>query len=182
MGVASSFRPERLIVALLSSPLAGQPERDRLERELSSRFGPFVRGPSFPFDWSPYYDDEMGGRPLRGFAAFERSVDPSTLAEIKMQTNEVESLLSRPGGGRLFNLDPGLLSLSRFVLATTKERPHRLPLGRGIYGELTLLFDKGDYRPLPWTYPDWASEGYRSYLRMLRASLKSELRSQMRFK
>lgn len=180
MGRAYQFKPEWLVIAILSSPLAETSDREVLDRELSSRFGPFSPGPSLPFEWSPYYDEEMGGRPRREFAAFEQPVDPSTLAEIKKTTNELESLLSRPGGGRLFNLDPGLLSLSRFVLATTKERPHRLPLGLGIFGELTLLFDKGDYRPLPWTYPDWASETYRAYLRSLRVSIKLELRERGR--
>jgi hypothetical protein len=178
MGKTSSFPPERLVLGILSSPEArGAGE---LERELSSRFGPFERGPELPFPWSGYYDAEMGGRPARSFAAFARLVDPSTLPDIKKWTNELELRLARAGGGRLYNLDPGLLSLPRFVLATTKARPHRIPLGSGIYGELTLMFDSGDYRPLPWTYPDWASEEYRAYLRGLRKELLAEARVRSR--
>jgi hypothetical protein len=180
MGCASSFPPERLVLGVLSSPEARGERVGELERELSSRLGPLERGPELPFPWSGYYDAEMGGRPARSFIAFARLVDPSTLPEIKTWTNELELRLARAEGGRLFNLDPGLLSLTRFVLATTKARPHRIPLGGGIYGELTLMFEAGDYRPLPWTYPDWASEEYRAYLLGLRDKIKAEARTRSR--
>jgi hypothetical protein len=172
MGSASSFPPERLILGILSSPEASAARTGELERELASRLGPFARGPTLSFSWSGYYDAEMGGRPARSFAAFARLIEPSTLPDIKRWTNELELGFARASGGRLFNLDPGLLSLNGFILATTKGRAHRLPLRDGIYGELTLIFEGGDYRPLPWTYPDWASEEYRAYLRGLRADLK----------
>jgi len=172
MGHASTFVPEMLVIGILSSPEADRAAWDDASRSLEERFGPFARGPEMDFAWSGYYDEEMGGRPRRLFAAFVELADPSTLAAVKSWTNALELRLARSGGGRLFNLDPGLLSLSRFVLATTKARPHRIPLSDGIYGELTLMYDRGDYRPLPWTYPDWASEGYRAYLRELRIGLK----------
>jgi hypothetical protein len=143
---------------------------------LEERFGPAdMRGPELPFPWSSYYDEEMGGRPTRNFLSFPRLVDPGDLAAIKIWTNALELSLAT-GGRRKINLDPGLLSLSRFALATTKDRPHRIPLSDGIYAEVTLIYERGDYRPLPWTYPDWASEEYRSLLRTLRARLRGELR------
>jgi hypothetical protein len=176
VGSSSDFVPERLVIGILASPEAGADGSEELGRELAARFGAFERGPELAFGWSGYYDAEMGGRPTRRFASFATLVDPAALASIKLWTNGLELRLGRAGGGRLFNLDPGLLSLPRFVLATTKARPHRIPLSGGIYGELTLMFDKGDYRPLPWTYPDWASEEYRAYLRGLRAGLKAALK------
>ena len=42
-----------------------------------------------------------------------------------------------------------------------------MALSRGIYADLTSVYENGDYRPLPWTYPDWASEEYRACLRLL---------------
>jgi hypothetical protein len=177
MGSASAFAPERLVIGILASPEAGPADREALGRELEESFGGYEPGPELPFAWSGYYDSEMGGRPSRAFASFSRLVDPSTLPSIKSRTNALEQGLARAGGGRLFNLDPGILSLSSFVLATTKARPHRIPLGEGIYGELTLMYGEGGYRSLPWTYPDWASEEYRAYLGSLRSELKLELRA-----
>ncbi len=59
----------------------------------------------------------------------------------------------REGGDRTLNLDPGLLSLSRFALATTKDGSHRIPLRDGIYAEVTLVYERGGFHPLPWTVP-----------------------------
>jgi hypothetical protein len=179
MGKPSEFKPARLVLGILSAPgeqTIGEAPGGALARALEGRFGPIDRlGPELDFRFSPYYDEEMGGRPRRSFASFPRLVDPSRLAAIKTWTDELELSLSDEGRRR-FNLDPGILSLSSFCLATTKDRPHRIALADGIYAELTLIYDKGDYRGLPWTYPDWASEEYRAYLRGVRALLKEELR------
>jgi len=178
MGSPLEFSPELLVLGLLHSPLAIGDEA--LAESLERSFGPIRRrGPDLPFPWSGYYDEEMGGRPRRSFLSFERLVDPSTLARIKLATNDIEASFSESGSRRI-NIDPGLLSLGRFALATTKERPHRIPLGLGIFGELTLIYEKGEYRALPWTYPDWASAEYRSLLAAFREDLKLELRRMKR--
>jgi hypothetical protein len=70
----------------------------------------------------------------------------------------------RVQGRRLVNIDPGIMGRENLVLATTKPNAHRLPLGRGIYGEITLLFQYGAFSPLPWTYPDYASQPCRELL------------------
>jgi hypothetical protein len=132
--------------------------------------------PSLPFTFTSYYDAEMGTPIERFFVSFEQLVDPARLPRIKGQTNEIEGLFSDQGR-RTVNLDPGLLSLPRFVLATTKENAHRIPMEAGIYAEITLLFGKGSFRPLPWTYPDYRSEVYLSILNGVRARYKGQLKA-----
>jgi len=174
MGIASSFEPERLLVALLypegrdSAPLAAA---------LEARLGPpdFV-GPELPFAWTDYYEAEMGSPLRRGFLSYPRLVDPALLAELKLWTNELELRFS-VDGRRLFNIDPGLLSLGRFCLATTKDRSHRIPLGKGIFAELTLIYERGEWRPLPWTYADWRSAEHRALLEELRRRYRLERRA-----
>jgi hypothetical protein len=174
MGKATAFKPARLILGVLFS---GDSPRDALLEACKNRFGEADSlGPLLPFRWSDYYDAEMGARPERDFISFSTLVDPASLAGIKTWTNELELSFSK-GGPRTVNIDPGLLSLSRFVLATTKDRPHRIPLSNGIYAETTLLYERGDFRALPWTYPDWASEEYLVLLRSLRERLRRELRA-----
>jgi hypothetical protein len=56
------------------------------------------------------------------------------------------------------NIDPGLLSAERLVLATGKNYSHRIYLGQGIFGDLTLIYERGSFRPLAWTYPDYRQE------------------------
>ncbi len=59
---------------------------------------------------------------------------------------------------RRVNLDPGYLIASKLVLATTKDFAHRIYLGQGIYGEVTLNYRRGQgWQPHPWTYADYRS-------------------------
>jgi hypothetical protein len=74
---------------------------------------------------------------------------------------------------RPVNLDPGLLRLDSVVLASTKPAGQRIYLGSGVHAEVTLIYDKGGYRPLPWTYPDFRSREYLDYFERLRDSLKA---------
>jgi hypothetical protein len=129
-----------------------------------------------PFDFTRYYDAEMGKGLTRAFLSLAELVDPATLASVKTATNEIESGFS-VGRRRRANLDPGLLSASRFILASTKDSSHRVPLGDGMYAEITLVYEHGAFRPVEWTYPDYASPEYREILRAMRERYILELRS-----
>ena len=129
---------------------------------------------SSAFTYTAYYDDEMGRAIRRQTASFLNLVAPESLPDIKLRTNEIEtSLLS--DGKRQVNIDPGLLGPERFVLATGKNFTHRVYLRDGIYADLTLVYQKGAYRPLPWTYPDYREPEFLHYLEVLRKKLKFQL-------
>jgi hypothetical protein len=163
MGKNKEFGREILIIGLLSV-LEHPEDTDRLLTTLSQYFGPIrTHTPRQLFQWTDYYNNEMGLPIWRSYIEFENLIDPSLLATIKLTTNEIEKRFSEEGRRRV-NLDPGLLAPGRFVLATTKDRAHRLVLKDGIYAELTLIFEKKAFHALPWTYPDWASEPVRLLL------------------
>ncbi len=174
MGIAGTYTPEKLVMGILSS-LPGSV--DELKALLVERWGGIdFSSTGIPFTFTDYYDREMGGGIVRWFISFERLVDPSCLARVKLQTNLIEDRF-RDGGLRRVNLDPGLMALSRFSLATTKESAHRIPLADGIYGEITLLYSKGSFRALDWTYPDFRSPDYLAVLNEIRTLYKAQLRS-----
>ncbi len=174
MGAPRAFSPAKLVIAVISARPSG---RAAVAASLEALFGPVdFESPPVDFTFTDYYDREMGRPLLRWFTAFERLVGPETLAGIKLRTNALEAETAE-GGRRTFNLDPGLLTLARFVLATTKESAHRIPLADGIYGDLTLKYEKGAYRPLPWTYPDYRSEPYIALFEGLRGLLREQLGS-----
>ena len=107
-----------------------------------------------PFDYTDYYEEEMG-RPLyRRWAFFRELIPQDRLADIKWQALEIEKQWAVNEKRRL-NLDPGLITAERLVLATGKNFSHRIYLGKGIFGDLTLVYVKGTYQPLAWTYPDY---------------------------
>jgi hypothetical protein len=173
MGLEKAFVPERLVVGVLSSDEAAE---NAALAEMIERYGQLCfHSAKELFLWTRYYCPEMGDTILRSYWAFEQLVDPSMLAAIKRQTNAIELKLAR-NGKRTVNLDPGMLGSARFCLATTKDHSHRIPLSDGIYAELTLMFEHGEFRALPWTYPDWASQPVRQMLSELRTALLADLK------
>jgi hypothetical protein len=168
MGTVRAFDKELLVIGIL---MGMDVESREYIQGIESSFGPIsILTEAVGFDWTTYYDKEMGEGIRRCYALLERPVDPSTLANIKSTTNAIERDCSLEGKRRI-NLDPGLLAPGRFVLATTKDRAHRIPLAEGIFAELTLIYEKASFRALPWTYPDWASEEVRSMLKTWRNRL-----------
>ena len=168
MGIPKAFGKELLVMGVLLSSGAGSPELLEL---LQRNFGPLDEvSPEEAFLWTKYYEAEMGDCIRRIFLLFADPVNPRDLAWIKTRTDELEIAFSGQKK-RLVNLDPGLLAPGRFVLATTKDRAHRIALSDGIYAELTLIYQKGAFRALPWTYPDWASEPVTTMLARWRKKL-----------
>lgn len=175
MAVAREFEKTALVIGILS---ALEEERTKLLSLLENAFGPIKAiTPVLDFPFTDYYDEEMGGHPVRYLLLFERLIDPSSLASIKIMTNDMEKLFSGKGTGRPINIDPGILSLANFILATCKDRSHRIPLSLGVYGEVTLIYQNKDFQALPWTYADYASEDVKLHLRVFRETYRSMIRA-----
>jgi len=123
--------------------------------EITGHFGPIVVfSRIIPFNFSDYYTPEMGTDLQRQWLGLGCQIAPEDIRRIKIITNQIEQQLAIDGRRRV-NLDPGYITLSRVVLATTKDYSHRIYLGDGIYAEVTLRYQNGSYFPLPWTYPDY---------------------------
>jgi len=127
------------------------------------------------FFQTDYYEREMGKDLSRVFLLFDSLYPRDRLADVKLRTNDVETLFSS-GGKRSVNIDPGYISLENVILVTTKGYSHRIYLGQGIYGDLTLMYNSGTYRPLEWTYPDYGSGEAIALFNGWRAILKEKMR------
>jgi hypothetical protein len=136
---------------------------------IDSSYGPI------PFGFSDYYKEEMGEGLLKSYHTFGPLMDRDMLPEVKNFTNELEGK-TKSGDNRRVNLDPGYIARDKLVLVTTKDFYHRLYLGNGIYGEVTLHFRKGVFRYFSWTYPDYKDEQFLEYLTKARAKFMHELR------
>jgi hypothetical protein len=166
-------QPVKLIASLLSGNLALLVEA---KAELGRVFGPTdFESRLLRFDHTDYYTPEFGPDLQRQIVTFAQLLAPSDLPAIKRQTNDMEWSMAR-GERRQVNIDPGYLSLGKMVLASTKDHAHRLYLGEGIYGEVTLTYQRGRFRPWPWTYPDYASELYCAMFSEIREAYKAQLR------
>ncbi len=129
-----------------------------------------------PFDLTDYYEPEFGRGLQRRFFAFEGLIPQDSLVEVKLDTWAMELEHSK-GGKRNFNIDPGILTLERLVLATGKNYTHRIYLGKGVFGDLTLIFRKGSYRGLEWTYRDYLTDESISFWNMVRKAYRDELKA-----
>ena len=178
MAKPRAAQPVKLIVGLLSG------DADLLRRaqqRLSRQYGPVdLASDVWPFDQTEYYEPEMGPDIQRQFLSFERLIRPDGLAEIKRHANDLEQTIAddclRPDRPRAVNLDPGYVDLSKLVLATTKNRSHRIYLGLGIYGEVTLQYTHGAWQPWPWTYPDYRRPEYHAFFERVRARYRVQQR------
>jgi len=143
----------KLIMSLFS------PEKALIERVLEALVQQYGEidwiSPEMFFDRTRYYEKEMGWPLHRRFLSFEKLISPEMLVEVKLKTNDLETAFLK-GEKRRINIDPGYISLERLVLATGKNYIHRIYLGKGIYADLTLVFKRGGFVPLEWTYPDYA--------------------------
>ncbi len=146
-----------------------------MKEALEKEFGPIeVMSEPFPFSFTDYYVPEMGEGIQRFFLAFSRLITPDQLAAAKVFTNRLEAQWEE-NGGRKINLDPGTLSEANIVLATTKNRAHRIAIGSNLFAELTLMYQNHGFVSFPWTYADYRSEdvqktllGFRSTFLKLR--------------
>jgi hypothetical protein len=172
MGFTESFPEANLIFAVLYAP--GASIADFLP-VLEDSYGPadYISDP-VPFTFTDYYRAEMGSSLVRVFISFRDLIDPERLPDIKIKANKLEQNFS-PAKNRIINLDPGLLYLSRLILATTKDNTQRIPLRKGIYGEITLIYQKKAFQFLPWTYPDYRTPVYHEILNHIRTILKEKL-------
>jgi hypothetical protein len=174
MSVPKRPKPAKLFVSVISA----SPGRiARVFLDLVRRYGPmdFVSA-LLPFDCTAYYHAEMGQPLWRRFASFVQLIQQEDLVRIKEETNQLEGRMSERGM-RSVNIDPGYVLAERLVLATGKDCAHRIYLDRGIFADLTLVFREKEYRPLPWTYPDYGDAKLRGWLGVLRQKYLLQLRN-----
>jgi len=169
MGKAKIPQQVKLVIGMLAK---NKKLFDIVEEFFVKEFGPIDYISSLiPFKYTDYYKKEIGHPLNRKFVSFKERISPERLPQIKLTTNSLENDLSiKKNGGlkRRVNIDPGYLSDSKFVLATTKDYCHRLYLRDGIYGEVTLMWRKASFQPTDWTYPDYRTKEYIDTLNAIR--------------
>jgi hypothetical protein len=158
---------------------------EKLKIEFEGTFGPIdLESPVWKWEHTDYYSKEMGTGLKRKFIFFQKLISPESIAEVKLKTIEVEkqylnpplSPLAKGGqrgvGGRRINLDPGYLDSAKVVLVSTKNYSHRIYLGNGVYGEVTLTYSDNAYHPLPYTYPDFRTQEHLEVFKKARELYK----------
>jgi hypothetical protein len=137
------------------------------------------------FGFTDYYRNEMGEHLKQKLLSFKKLILPVRLSQIKIDSNQLEFTLSvdnhqentAKGIKRKLNLDPGYLTLGKFILASTKNGPARIYLKQGIYAEITLGFINKSFHSLEWTYQNYQTDLYINFLNQVRKEYKEQLRT-----
>jgi hypothetical protein len=173
MAVIQPHRPVLLILAAFSRYTEAL---DWAKQTAEATWGPVaLESERFEHHETDYYAATMGAGLKKTFLAFETLVDPAGLVDWKEMSNGWELEYRQLGGhpeARPLNLDPGYLTEAKLILASTKDRDHRIYLDRGVYAENTLFFHRGAWEPRPWTYPDYRRADYHQFFGRCRDYLR----------
>ncbi len=162
------------IVGLLTTPNTQvAPVIRRIEETWGS---PLLITEGLSFHYTDYYAEEMGEDLVRIWYAGSRLVAPLELAGMKRRAHDWEAEFAGAASAskgtfkRCVNIDPGYVSLGQVVLASTKNTYHRIPIAEGLYAEITLIFRRGRFQALPWSYRDYVD--HAAFFEAIRHSLK----------
>lgn len=157
--------PAQPVINLIYAP---EVDLHQVVEELVKAYGD-IHGVSreFSFTETDYYQAEMGPSLLRRLICLGPPLAREELPGLKMTARDLEKRFAEEEKRRV-NVDPGYVSLENFVLASSKNFSHRIYLGQGIYAEVTLIFERGSFRPVPWTYPFYRREAVIGFLNGVR--------------
>jgi hypothetical protein len=132
------------------------------------------RSPPLAFDFTDYYQSEMGASLQRILVSFSEPGPPDQLIRVKQFATTIEQQFSSRGK-RAINIDPGYLDLFKVVLASYKARGNKIYLGEGVWADPTLYFHKGGFQVFPWSFPDFKTGCYDQSLLKIRELHKNAL-------
>jgi len=174
-------KPAKLIISMFSSDKClFNPYKEMLIK----KYGKVdIESSTQPFNFTDYYEGEFGENLMQKLFSFSSLIRQDELAEIKRITNDLETNFVRenikeniPYHQREINLDPGYITLDKYILASTKNGPSRIYLNQGIYAEITLRFINKSFVPCEYTYPNYMTNEYIDFLNSVRQKYKLQLR------
>jgi hypothetical protein len=156
-----------------------------IERIAQSWGAAHVASAEIPFEAGGFYTSTMGKDLQKRLVAFGDFVDPAGLADWKHETNDWEAECAAAfsfADPRPLNLDPGYVTQAKLVLATTKDRDHRIYLRDGMFAEVTLTYVGKSWSHHRWSYPSYRTEEVAKFAADCRRRLRQHLRETRQFR
>ena len=150
----------------------------KVEDILVDKFGPVENIIlTYPFSFTDYYEKETGKNLRKTLIAFKKLISRDALADIKAFTNKLEDRFAGKGK-RKVNIDPGYLTMHNVVLASAKEMPHRVSIGKGMFADVVLTFRDNEYHDSETTFPDYKMGAVKEFLASIRKTYSKQLQKQ----
>ena len=177
-------KPAKLIISMFTSDKC---LFDLYKEVLIKKFGEVdTESNDQHFNFTDYYEEEFGKNLMQKLFSFSTLIRQDELAEIKIITNGIENNFKNENiknnithPKRKINLDPGYITLDKYILASTKDGPSRIYLNQGIYAEITLRFINKSFVSCEYTYPNYKTNEYINYLNSVRKKYKLKLRDKL---
>jgi hypothetical protein len=142
-----------------------------LKKKAIKPFGEiFKLSDCFSFEYSNYYEPEMGSELLKVFAVYKDFYPIEKAVQTKLNAIAIENETAE-NGRRTINIDPGYLTLAKLVLTTTKNFDHRIHIGAGIFADVQIRYRNGEFVANSWTYPDYRERSTFEFLKSARLYL-----------
>ena len=176
------IRPQRDVLLVVGAFGQTESSLDYVRSQIELQWGKIAfTSPIYQFDQTTYYEPSMGSALKKQFWAVKSLIDMGDLPKIKHLTNDWEDEYADKNKSehvaRPVNIDPGYLTEAKLVLATTKDRDHRLYLADGIFAEVTIYFHRNQWQTSRWTYPDFQTAEYHSFFSDCRNFLREQYRN-----
>jgi hypothetical protein len=142
-----------------------------VEAELVRAFGDVaLKSPAFPFDDSDYYREIE-----RFWYCFGALCGAEFLPDARRTTGRIEASFAVDGKRRV-NLDPGYLDLGKLVLASLKQAPDKIYMGRGVWAHTCLRYRFGELTAPDHSFADFRDGRFNGFILEARKLYKSLLR------
>lgn len=153
----------------------------QIVEECENRLGELLdSGPIYKVsNFTNYYTEEFGTELNKRLHIFKTPQVLQDFHKTKIWTNNLELSTGDKNNKRVVNIDPGYLEPSKLVLYSTKNFSHRIYIGDGIYAEITMTYEHGKFKFLPWTYPDYLWEENVKFLLKVRSEIVKILRNKV---
>jgi len=137
---------------------------DKSKSDLIKKYGPIeVEGEAYDFNFTNYYEPEMGKDLKKKFIIFEKEVTKEELADVKFFITEIEKKYSN-NTGRTVNIDPGYLSEKELQLATFKEKSFKEKIHDKVWVHKVLEFDGNNIKQFFHTFADYKDKKNQEFI------------------
>ncbi len=125
-------------------------------------------------EFTDYYESEMGKNLKKRIISFKILIDRDTLADIKQKSNNIEDDLAK-NNKRIINIDTGYLTQHNIILASAKQMPHKVSIGKGYFGDVVLTYSNNDYYHYFKTFMDHKSRKVKEIYKKIREIYISQI-------